>query len=243
MGWLLNQFFLGAKANALCAGSMQLYGVENVSHCMDCRAFADDMLETLGSYDNCRPTANYADLKAMTTAAPDPDPSPQKQPSELSESTDSSGRLSNFLEMKGLEPWFSVAEAGKKAMPNSVSSKIPETFWTGAPAASSSHASDSAQDTIGQSPEPAQTHFEEPEPVQGEATADGISMDTTNDPPSALDPVLASLDSLLCVAPPWCELLVDGSKTWELRSYVTHKRITAKCLVAFLMVYLWCIYI
>ena len=35
---------------------------------------------------------------------------------------------------------------------------------------------------------------------------------------------LASIETLLCVADPWCRLLVTGEKTWELRSYSTNKR-------------------
>jgi hypothetical protein len=35
---------------------------------------------------------------------------------------------------------------------------------------------------------------------------------------------LEAVESLLCVAPPWCNLIVTKQKTWELRSYQTKVR-------------------
>ena len=35
---------------------------------------------------------------------------------------------------------------------------------------------------------------------------------------------LEAVESLLCVAPPWCNLIVTKQKTWGLRSYQTKVR-------------------
>lgn len=229
------------------AGSLELAGTEWVSHCIETPAFAETVAKLLGSTELFESKFKLSEIKAFNFVDDAP-----LEPTEDhgTEKAPQAPRIS--MPNRNLDSWFSprasqmafeIMSKNRLAPSSSSNATQPRPIHPVSPRVESNQ-----PNTI-EKPELATTKIEENQKEPGTFEAHEPNFleveekqpepsDTEEGYQDAVPPCapevatsshplwgsLASVEYLLCVAEPWCELIATNKKTWELRSYVTHFR-------------------